>query len=55
MTALYRLAVEDSKPGVEVSEITDPGLLGVYGILDTVLGFDGVAGIEGMARRAEAR
>ena len=43
--------VEDSKLGVEVSEITDGGLLGVNGILeDMALGFDdGVAGIGGMA------
>lgn len=50
MTALYRLVVEDSKLDVEVSEITDCGLLGVNGILDdTALAFDdGVAGIGGM-------
>lgn len=50
MAALYRLVVEDSKLDVEVSEITDAGLLGVKGILDdTALGLDdGVAGIGGM-------
>lgn len=42
--------MEDSKLDVEVSEITDGGLLGVNGILDgTALDFDdGVAGIGGM-------
>lgn len=51
MAALYRFVVEDSKLDVEVSEITDGGLLGVNGILDDMaLGFDdGVAGIGGMA------
>ena len=51
IAALYRLVVEDSKLDVEVSEITDGGLLGVKGILDDMaLGFDdGVAGIGGMA------
>jgi len=50
MAALYRFVVEDSKLDVDVSEITDSGLLGVNGILDDMgLGFDdGVAGIGGM-------
>lgn len=48
--ALYRLVVEGSKLEVEVSEITDAGLLGVNGILDAMaLDLDdGVAGIGGM-------
>lgn len=51
MAALYLLVVEDSRPGVEVSEIMDEGLLGVNGILDgRALAFDdGVAGTGGMA------
>ena len=51
MAALYRFVVEESKLDVEVSEITDGGLLGVNGILDDMaLGFDdGVAGVGGMA------
>ena len=45
--------MEESKLEVEVSEITDVGLLGVNGILDAMaLGFDdGVAGIGGMVVR----
>ena len=53
MAALYLFVVEDSKLDVEISDITDPGLLwGVNGILDDMaLGFDdGVAGIGGMAK-----
>jgi hypothetical protein len=51
MAALYLLVVEDNRLDVEVSEITDVGLLGVNGSLDGMaLCFDdGVAGIGGMA------
>ena len=51
MAALYRFVVEESRLDVEVSEITEGGLLGVNGILDDMaLGFDdGVAGIGGMS------
>ena len=54
MAALYLLVVEDSRPGVEVSEIMDEGLLGVNGILDgRALAFDdGVAGTGGMAGKS---
>ena len=53
MAALYLLVLEDSKLEVEVSDMTDAGLLGVNGILDGVaLSFDdGVAGIGGMVVR----